>query len=166
MFSHARSILKRDPAAKSLLEVVLLYPGYHIIFFHRVAHALYRIGFYVLARWISQLGRGLTGIEIHPGAKIGKRLFIDHGMGIVIGETAVIGDDCLFYHEVTLGGHHGGKGQQRHPILGNNVLVGAGAKILGPIHIGDDVRIGANSVVTHDVATGMTVVGIPAKPIE
>lgn len=166
MFKHARVILERDPAAKSLLEVILLYPGYHILFIHRFAHALYRMKLFWFARWISQIGRSLTGIEIHPGAKIGQRLFIDHGLGVVIGETAVVGDDCLIYHGVTLGGHHGGKGQQRHPILDNDVVVGANATLLGPIHIGSHARVGANSVVTHDVAENTTVVGIPARPIQ
>jgi serine O-acetyltransferase len=166
MFKHARLILELDPAAKSLLEVILLYPGYHIIFFHRVGHALYQLKLFWLARWISQIGRGLTGIEIHPGAKLGKRLFIDHGMGVVIGETAVVGDDCLLYHGVTLGGHHGGKGQQRHPILDHHVVVGANATVLGPIHIGSHARIGANSVVTHNVPPNTTVVGIPAHPVQ
>jgi serine O-acetyltransferase len=166
MFDHAKSILERDPAAKSLFEVVLLYPGYHVMLWHRIAHTLYRWRRFMLARLISQLARGLTGIEIHPGAKIGKRLFIDHGLGVVIGETAVVGDDCTIYHDVTLGGHHGGKGQKRHPSIGNHVLIGTGAKILGNITIGDYANVGANSVVVKDVDAHTTVVGIPAKPIQ
>ena len=131
----ARSMARRDPAARSILEVMILYPGFHAVFFHRIAHFLYRIHCFFLARLVSQFSRFITGIEIHPGAKIGKGLFIDHGMGIVIGETAEIGDDCTIYHNVTLGGtgHDTGK---RHPTLGNNVLVATGAKVLGPITIG------------------------------
>lgn len=165
MFKHAQAIYKRDPAAKSVWEVIFLYPGYHVMLWHRIAHQLYRLKRYTLARLISQLARSLTGIEIHPGAQIGKNLFIDHGMGVVIGETAVIGDDCLIYHEVTLGGHHGGKGEKRHPTIGNHVLIGAGAKVLGNITIGDFVQIGANSVVLKDVPAYTTVVGIPARII-
>ena len=123
MFDTAKAIQKRDPAAKSLIEVILLYPGYHAILFHRVSHLLYKAHLYFLARLISQISRTLTGIEIHPGAQIGKRLFIDHGMGVVIGETAIIGDDCLIYHQVTLGGMSA-KDEKRHPTLGNNVMVG------------------------------------------
>ena len=162
MFDTAKSILKRDPAAKSLLEVILLYPGYHAILYHRVAHFFYKLHLYFIARLISQINRGFTGIEIHPGAQIGKRLFIDHGMGIVIGETAIIGDDCLIYHQVTLGGMSS-KDEKRHPTLGNNVMVGTGAKILGNIHIGDNVKIGANCIVIHDVEAGKTVVGVPGQ---
>lgn len=162
MFDTAKSILKRDPAAKSLLEVILLYPGYHAILYHRVAHFFYKLHLYFIARLISQINRGFTGIEIHPGAQIGKRLFIDHGMGIVIGETAIIGDDCLIYHQVTLGGMNN-KHEKRHPTLGNNVMVGTGAKILGNIHIGDNAKIGANCIVIHDVEAGKTVVGVPGE---
>ena len=162
MFDTAKSIQKRDPAAKSLIEVILLYPGYHAILFHRIAHALYRINLYFLARLISQLARALTGIEIHPGAQIGKRLFIDHGMGVVIGETAIIGDDCLIYHQVTLGGMSA-KNEKRHPTLGNNVMVGTGAKVLGNIHIGDNVKIGANCIVIKDVEAGKTIIGVPGE---
>lgn len=158
MFDTARSILKRDPAAKSLLEVILLYPGYHAVLYHRVAHAFYRAHFFFLARAVSQLSRFMTGIEIHPGATIGQRLFIDHGMGVVIGETAVIGDDCLIYHHVTLGGVNQ-QPVKRHPTLGNNVMVGAGATILGNVTIGDGARIGANAFILHDVEPGRTVVG-------
>lgn len=162
MFDTAKSILKRDPAAKSLLEVILLYPGYHAILYHRAANFLYKIHFYFIARLISQINRFFTGIEIHPGAQIGKRLFIDHGMGVVIGETSIIGDDCLIYHGVTLGGMST-KLEKRHPTLGNNVMVGTGAKILGNIHIGDYTKIGANCIVIHDVEAGKTVVGIPGE---
>lgn len=162
MFDTAKSILKRDPAAKSLLEVILLYPGYHAVLYHRVAHFFYKLKLFFIARLISQFNRGVTGIEIHPGAQIGKRLFIDHGMGIVIGETAIIGDDCLIYHQVTLGGMSS-KDEKRRPTLGNNVMVGTGAKILGNIHIGDNVKIGANCIVIHDVEAGKTVVGVPGQ---
>ena len=162
MFDTANSILKRDPAAKSLLEVILLYPGYHAILNHRIAHFFYNLHLFFIARLISQFSRAITGIEIHPGAQIGKRLFIDHGMGVVIGETAVIGDDCLLYHQVTLGGMSS-KDEKRHPTLGNHVMVGTGAKILGNIHIGDNVKIGANCIVIHDVEAGKTVVGVPGQ---
>lgn len=162
MFDTAKSIQKRDPAAKSLLEVILLYPGYHALLLHRVAHALYRLHLYFLARLISQIARTLTGIEIHPGAQIGKRLFIDHGMGVVIGETAIIGDDCLIYHQVTLGGMSAND-EKRHPTLGNNVMVGTGAKVLGNIHIGDNVKIGANCIVIKDVEAGKTIIGVPGE---
>lgn len=158
----ARSIAYRDPAARNVLEVIILYPGFHALFFHRIAHFFYSHQWFFIARFISQTNRFLTSIEIHPGAKIGKGLFIDHGMGIVIGETAEIGDDCTIYHNVTLGGtgHDTGK---RHPTLGNNVLVSTGAKVLGPILIGDNVRIGANSVVLKSVEPNATVVGVPGK---
>lgn len=162
MFDTAKDIQKRDPAAKSLIEVILLYPGYHAILFHRVAHLLYKAHLYFLARLISQISRTLTGIEIHPGAQIGKRLFIDHGMGVVIGETAIIGDDCLIYHQVTLGGMSA-KDEKRHPTLGNNVMVGTGAKVLGNIHIGDNVKIGANCIVIKDVEAGKTIIGVPGE---
>ncbi len=162
MFDTAKSILKRDPAAKSLLEVILLYPGYHAILYHRIAHFFYRINFYFVARLISQINRAFTGIEIHPGARIGKRLFIDHGMGVVIGETAIIGDDCLIYHQVTLGGMSA-KDVKRHPTLGNNVMVGTGAKILGDIHIGNYAKIGANCIVIKDVEAHRTVIGVPGE---
>lgn len=162
MFDTAKSILKRDPAAKSLLEVILLYPGYHAILYHRVANFLYKIQFFFIARLISQINRFFTGIEIHPGAQIGKRLFIDHGMGVVIGETSIIGDDCLIYHDVTLGGMSTNH-EKRHPTLGNNVMVGTGAKILGNISIGDYAKIGANCIVIHNVEAGKTVVGIPGE---
>lgn len=158
MFESARSIKQRDPAAKSLMEVILLYPGYHAVILHHSAHFLYRRHAFFLARAISQFNRFLTGIEIHPGAKIGKRLFIDHGMGIVIGETSEIGDDCTLYHMVTLGGVNLDP-VKRHPTLGNRVMVGAGASILGAVTIGDDVKIGANAVVVRDVPAGETVIG-------
>ncbi len=153
---------RRDPAARSKLEIFLLYQGVHAILYHRLAHWLYRHNRKFLARCVSQWSRFWTGIEIHPGAKIGRRLVIDHGMGIVIGETAEVGDDCLIYHGVTLGGT--GKDQgKRHPTLGNNVLVGAGAKVLGPFRIGDNARIASNAVVLSEVPPDATAVGIPAQ---
>lgn len=164
LWKDAKQIAKRDPAARGVLSVILLYPGFHALIFHKVSHFFYRIKLYGLARWNSQFGRTCTGIEIHPGAKIGHGLFIDHGMGIVVGETAEIGENCTIYHGVTLGGTGHGKGK-RHPTLGNDVLVGAGAKILGPITVGDNARIGANAVVLHDVPTGATVVGVPGKVV-
>ncbi|WP_317704277.1 serine O-acetyltransferase [Methylomarinovum caldicuralii] len=157
-------VFERDPAARSVWEVVTAYPGVHAVWFHRLSHCLWRHGWYWLARFLSHVSRFLTGIEIHPGAEIGRRFFIDHGMGVVIGETAVIGDDCTLYHGVTLGGTSWQKGK-RHPTLGNGVVVGAGAKILGPIHVGDNARIGSNSVVLKDVPAGATVVGIPAHVV-
>jgi len=153
---------KRDPAARSKLEIFLLYPGVHAIIYHRMAHWCYRNKLKFLARVLSQWSRFWTGIEIHPGAKIGHRLVIDHGMGIVIGETAEIGDDCLLYHGVTLGGT--GKDQgKRHPTIGNNVLVSTGAKVLGPFKVGDNARIAANAVVLTEVPDNATAVGIPAQ---
>ena len=152
---------RRDPAARSKLEVFLLYPGVHALLWHRVAHWLYLHRRYFLARWVSQHARNKTGIEIHPGATIGRRLVIDHGMGIVIGETAEIGDDCLLYQGVTLGGT--GKDQgKRHPTLGNNVMVGSGARVLGPFKVGDNARIAAGAVVLREVPPGCTAVGVPA----
>lgn len=153
-----------DPAAKSLLEVGLLYPGPRVMLFHRLAHAFYGMKLHFLARLVSELGRFLSGIEIHPGAKIGHRLVIDHGMGVVIGETAEIGDDCIIFHGVTLGGIKFDP-VKRHPTVGNRVLIGAGAKVLGPITLADDSRVGANAVVTRAVEAGQTVVGNPARPI-
>ena len=154
----------RDPAARSKLEVFLLYPGVHAIIFHRVSHWLYNHKLYFLARLNSQLARHVTGIEIHPGAKIGRRFVIDHGMGIVIGETAEVGDDCLLYHGVTLGGT--GKDQgKRHPTLGNNVMVSAGAKVLGPFKVGDGARIAANAVVLSEIPPEATAVGVPARVV-
>ena len=156
---------ERDPAARSSLEVLLCYPGLHALVWHRAAHALWRRGFTLPARVFAHLGRMLTGIEIHPAAKIGKRLIIDHGMGVVIGETAEIGDDVYLYHQVTLGGTASHQGK-RHPTIGNNVIVGAGAKILGGFTVGDNARVGANAVVVAAVAANTTVVGIPARPVE
>lgn len=153
-----------DPAAKSLMEIMLLYPGPKAILLYRFAHSLYRFELYFLARLVSEIARLLTGIEIHPGARIGDRLVIDHGMGLVIGETAEIGNDCILFHGVTLGGLSFGPGK-RHPTLANGVLVGAGAKILGPVQIGSGARIGANSVVTKDIPSGKTYAGIPAKEL-
>lgn len=158
----AKNIKKKDPAARNILSVILLYPGFHILIFHKIAHFFYYHRFHFIARLLSQIGRWLTGIEIHPGAKIGRRLFIDHGMGIVIGETATIGNDCTIYHGVTLGGTGKDK-KKRHPDLGNNVMVGAGAKVLGPIQIGDNVKIGANAVILKNVPSNSTIVGIPGK---
>ena len=145
-----------------LLEAIILYPGFHAIFFHRIAHFFYTKRLYFIAILISQIARHLTGIEIHPGAKIGKRLLIDHGMGVVIGETATIGDDCTIYHNSTLGGTGKDK-YKRHPDIGNNVMVGSGAKVLGPIKIGNNVKIGANAVVLHDIPNNVTVVGVPER---
>jgi serine O-acetyltransferase len=158
------TIFREDPAAKSVLEILLCYPGFHAILLHRLAHKLYRKRWLLLARLVSQFSRALTGIEIHPGAKIGRRFFIDHGMGVVIGETAEIGDDVLIYQGVTLGGTGKEKGK-RHPTLGNHVVVGTGAKILGNIRIGNYVKIGAGSVVIHSVPDYSTVVGIPGKVV-
>ena len=157
-----RAIVARDPAAHSRLEVFFLYPGFHALLWHRLAHRLWRGNFHYTARSLSYLNRFLTGIELHPAVKIGKRLFIDHGTGLVVGETAEIGDDVTLYHGVTLGGLSLNQGK-RHPTLGNGVIVGAGAQILGPITIGDGAKIGANSVVIADVPAGATVVGIPAR---
>lgn len=157
MLEFLKSYKNYDPAAKSYAEIFFLYPGPRAIFFHRIAHAFYNIKFYFLARLIADISRTLTGIEIHPGAKIGKRLVIDHGVGCVIGETAIIGDDCVIFHGVTLGGLKFER-VKRHPTVGNRVLIGAGAKVLGPILIGDDVKIGANAVVTKSVETGLTIV--------
>ena len=155
---------RRDPAARSKLEIFLLYPGVHAILYHRVAHWLYCRNWKFLARCVSQWSRFWTGIEIHPGAKIGRRLVMDHGMGIVIGETAEIGDDCLLYQGVTLGGTGKDKGK-RHPTLGNNVLIGAGTKVLGPVYIGDNARIGAGSVVLRNLPANCTAVGVPAEVV-
>lgn len=153
-------VFARDPAARGVWEVLLTYPGVHAIFWYRLTHRLWGVGFKLLARWLMTATRFFTGIEIHPAAKIGQRFFIDHGMGVVIGETAEIGDDVTLYHGVTLGGTSWMTGK-RHPTLGNGVIVGAGAKILGPIHIGDQARVGSNAVVLKDVPADMTVVGIP-----
>ena len=158
-------VFKRDPAARHYFEILTTYPGVHALLFHRLNHGLWHLGAKWLARWIAYLARWLTGIEIHPGAKIGRRLFIDHGMGVVIGETATIGDDCTLYHGVTLGGTSWQKGP-RHPTLGNQVVVGAGAKILGPIAIGSGSRIGSNAVVLKPVPPDSTVVGVPGHLIK
>lgn len=158
------AIKKRDPAARSWLEIILCYPGFHAVTLHRLSHRLWKANWRVLARWLSHLGRFFTGIEIHPGATIGRRFFIDHGMGVVIGETATIGDDVTIYHGVTLGGVSMNKGV-RHPQLGNDVIIGAGAKLLGPIRLGDGARVGSNAVVVDDVTEGTTVVGVPAHPV-
>ena len=159
-----RAYQARDPAARSRLEIFLLYPGVHAVLYHRIAHFLYCRRLKFLARVVSQWSRCWTGIEIHPGAKIGRRLVIDHGMGIVIGETAEVGDDCLIYHGVTLGGT--GKDQgKRHPTLGNNVLVSTGAKVLGPFKVGDNSRIAANAVVLSEIPPDSTAVGVPARVV-
>lgn len=159
------AIMARDPAARSRIEVILCYPGLHAIACHRLAHKLWGWGLRLPARVVSHVARMLTGIEIHPAARLGRRIVIDHGDGVVIGETAEIGDDVLIYHQVTLGGTSlvGGK---RHPTVGNGVILGAGAKVLGPILVGDGARVGANAVVVSDVAAGATVVGIPARPVD
>ena len=161
------SIKARDPAARSLAEVALLYPGLRALFFHRISHALWSSGLLFLGRLVSEIGRWLSGIEIHPGAKIGKRLFIDHGTGVVIGETAIIGDDVTLYHGVTLGGIAPGSLPQgrRHPIIEDNVIIGAGAQVLGGITVAKGARVGANAVVVKDVPSGVTVVGIPAQVV-
>ncbi|MCD7793103.1 MAG: serine O-acetyltransferase [Oscillospiraceae bacterium] len=166
MFNELRETIAaykaRDPAARSSLEILLLYPGIKAVRSHRKAHWCYEHNLLFLARFISQRSRHKTGIEIHPGAKIGRRLVIDHGMGIVIGETAEVGDDCLIYHGVTLGGTGKDKGK-RHPTIGNNVLIGTGAKVLGPFKVGDNSRIAANSVVLKEVPPDCTAVGVPAR---
>ncbi|MFK7866000.1 MAG: serine O-acetyltransferase EpsC [Alphaproteobacteria bacterium] len=166
------AIIERDPAAKSRLEVFLLYPSFHAVVFHRMAHFLYRHKWQLLARAISQFARFLTGIEIHPGAKIGHCLFIDHGMGVVIGETAELGDFVTLYHGVTLGGVSPAENSdeqrniKRHPTLGDHVIVGSGAQVLGPVCVQKNARIGANAVVVHDVEEAETVIGIPAHPVK
>jgi len=169
MFSRIREdihcVFERDPAARSVWEVLTCYPGFHALQLHRFSHVLWTIGLKWLARLMSHVGRFLTGIEIHPGAVIGRRVFIDHGMGVVIGETAEIGDDCTLYHGVTLGGVSWNQGK-RHPTLGKGVVVGAGAKILGPFVVGDGAKVGSNSVVVKAVPAGATVVGIPARVVE
>jgi serine O-acetyltransferase len=169
MFNHLREdiavVFERDPAARSTIEVLTTYPGVHALLFHRLAHFLWTHGLRWLARFLSHLGRWLTGIEIHPGATIGRRVFIDHGMGVVVGETAEIGDGCTLYHGVTLGGTTWNKGK-RHPTLGRGVVIGAGAKILGPITIGENAKVGSNAVVVKDVPPGATAVGIPARILD
>lgn len=166
MFDHIRddirSILERDPAATGPLQILLSYPGFHAVLFHRISHPLWTRGWRTTARWISHVARFLTGIEIHPGAVIGRRLLIDHGMGVVIGETAEVGDDCTIFHGSTLGGIGGGPGIKRHPTIGNRVIIGSGAKVLGGFTVGDGAKVGANAVVLHEVAPNTTVVGLPA----
>ena len=159
------TVFRRDPAARSVLEIVLCYPGFHAVLLHRLAHRLHRARWRTLARAVSQLSRMLTGIEIHPGAAIGRRFFIDHGMGVVIGETAELGDDVLLYQGVTLGGT-GKETGKRHPTIGNGVVIGTGAKILGNIQIGDHVKVGAGSVVVHPVPPHSTVVGVPGRVVK
>ena len=159
-----RTIFKRDPAARNVAEILFSYPGFHAVIIHRIAHRLWRSRMYFLGRFASHIGRFLTGIEIHPGAKIGRAFFIDHGMGVVIGETAEVGDNVTLYHGVTLGGTTWQKGK-RHPTIGSNVVIGAGAKVLGPVHIGANTRIGANSVVLNDIPPNSIVVGIPGKVV-
>ncbi len=170
MFSHLRedlaSVRERDPAARSTWEVLTCYPGVHALALHRLAHAAWRRRLYWLGRFISHVGRFLTGIEIHPGAVIGRRVFIDHGMGVVIGETAEIGDDCTIYQAVTLGGTSLYRGVKRHPTLGKGVVVGAGAKVLGGFTVGDGAKIGSNAVVVKPVPAGATAVGNPARIVD
>ena len=158
-------VFERDPAARNAWEVITCYPGFHALLIHRLSHPLWQGGLKWLARFVSHIGRWLTGIEIHPGAQIGRRFFIDHGMGVVIGETAEIGDDCTLYHGVTLGGTSWNKGK-RHPTLHKGVVIGAGAKILGPIEIGEGAKIGSNAVVVKSVPAGATAIGIPARIVE
>jgi serine O-acetyltransferase len=169
MFNHIKEdisiVFDRDPAARTHLEVLTTYPGVHALIMHRFSHWLWNARLYWLGRVFSHIGRGLTGIEIHPGATIGRRVFIDHGMGVVIGETAIIGDDCTLYHGVTLGGTSWNKGK-RHPTLEQGVVIGAGAKVLGPITIGKNAKIGSNAVVVKDVPENATAVGIPARILE
>lgn len=166
MFRHLKEdiqcVFERDPAARNVFEVLTIYPGLHAVLIHRINHYLWGIGLCWVARVLSTVARWLTGIEIHPGAVIGRRFFIDHGMGVVIGETAEIGDDCTLYHGVTLGGTSWQKGK-RHPTLCNDVVVGAGAKVLGPIILGDGARVGSNAVVVKDVPAAVTVVGVPGR---
>ena len=166
LMEDAKNILERDPAARSLIQVILLYPGWKILFWHRISHYFYNLGSNIISGLISQYARRRTGIEIHPGAQIGSRLFIDHGMGVVIGETAVVGDDVTMYHGVTLGGTGGEAGVRRHPIIGNGVIIGSGAKILGSVSVGAAARIGANSVVLRDIPPGATAVGVPARIVD
>ncbi len=169
MFNHLREdisvVFERDPAARTTWEVLTTYPGVHALIMHRLSHWLWSLRLRWLARFTSHIARFLTGIEIHPGASIGRRVFIDHGMGVVVGETAVIGDDCTLYHGVTLGGTSWKKGK-RHPTLENGVVIGAGAKVLGPITVGAEAKIGSNAVVVKDVPAGATAVGIPARILD
>ena len=172
MFNYLESIKKRDPAAKSLASIILTYPGVKAVFFHQVSNFFYKAGFDLIARIISQTVRFFTGIEIHPGAKIGKNLFIDHGMGVVIGETSEIGNNVTIYHAVTLGGSSPSidserqRHEKRHPTIGNDVVVGSGAQIIGPIKVGNNARIASNAVVVKDVPENATMVGIPAKAVK
>ena len=172
MNDFLETIKKRDPAAKSILSIVLTYPGVKAVFFHKISNFFYKAGFELLARIISQTIRFFTGIEIHPGAKIGKNLFIDHGMGVVIGETSEIGDNVTIYHNVTLGGSSPSidserqRHEKRHPTIGNDVVIGSGAQIIGPIKVGNNARIAANAVVVKDVPENATMVGIPAKAVK
>jgi serine O-acetyltransferase len=159
-----QAVFERDPAARSVAEILFCYPGFHAVLVYRLAHWFWTRRLYFLGRFTSHVGRALTGIEIHPGAAIGKAFFIDHGMGVVIGETSEIGDNVTLYHGVTLGGTTWRKGK-RHPTIGNNVVVGAGAKVLGPVKIGDNTRIGANSVVISEIPSNSVVVGIPGKVV-
>lgn len=175
MFSHLKSdldaILARDPAARGRLSAIFIYPSFHVMLFYRLSHGLWSLGLQGFARWLMQIARWLTGIEIHPGAKIGRSFFIDHGMGVVIGETAEIGNHVTLYHGVTLGGTNPSENSaeqrdtKRHPTLGDHVIVGAGASVLGPVQVARCARVGSNSVVTRDVSEGVTVVGVPAKPL-
>ena len=172
MIDYLESIKKRDPAAKSLLSVILTYPGVKAVFFHQISNFFYKAGFDLVARILSQTVRFFTGIEIHPGAKIGKNLFIDHGMGVVVGETSEIGDNVTIYHNVTLGGSSPSidserqRHEKRHPTIGNDVVIGSGAQIIGPIKVGNNARIAANAVVVKDVPENATMVGIPARAVK
>lgn len=166
LLGDAKKIASRDPAARSVVGVILLYPGFHALVYHKISHFFYKLGLKGIARLSSQIARFWTGIEIHPGAQIGDGLFIDHGMGVVIGETAIIGNDCTIYHGVTLGGRGHDKAHKRHPTLEDNVLVGAGAKILGNVVIGENSNIGANAVILYDVPKNSTVVGVPGKVVK
>ena len=172
MFNYLESIKKRDPAAKSLASIILTYPGVKAVFFHQISNFFYKAGFDLIARIISQTVRFFTGIEIHPGAKIGKNLFIDHGMGVVIGETSEIGNNVTIYHAVTLGGSSPSidserqRHEKRHPTIGNDVVIGSGAQIIGPIKVGNNSRIAANAVVVKDVPENATMVGIPARAVK
>ncbi len=172
MSDFIKSIIARDPAAKSTLAIILTYPGVKAVFFHRIANFFHIAGFHLLARIISQLSRFFTGIEIHPGAKIGTNLFIDHGMGVVIGETSEIGNNVTIYHAVTLGGispsinSESQRNEKRHPTIGNDVVIGSGAQIIGPVKVGNGARIAANAVVVNDVQENSTMVGVPAKIIK
>ena len=172
MIEYLESIKKRDPAAKSILSIILTYPGVKAVFFHKISNFFYKAGFDLIARIISQTVRFFTGIEIHPGAKLGKNLFIDHGMGVVIGETSEVGDNVTIYHAVTLGGSSPSidsekqRHEKRHPTIGHDVVIGSGAQIIGPVKVGDNSRIAANAVVVKDVPENATMVGIPAKAVK